>query len=188
MSKIRMEGKFKSISSEKVKKDNDEQFNKPKFNLVCIGNVKNSKSRVVLSEKAQVDQKWSTTTLKAALIELQKKVNAIVEGQHKHKRMMAMSSKHFTFDCQAQIKRNNVTFDNTSVAEQEVGQMATHQIRFDDGIFFFFSSLLMLSNHGSQFDAHQILNIFSHLVRTPNVKKEVESVHCNPVKNISHSH
>ena len=124
-----MEGKFKSISSEKVKKDNDEQFNKPKFNLVCIRNVKDNKSRVVLSEEAQVDQKWSSATLKAAPMELQKKVNAIVEGQHKHKRMMTMSSKHFAFDSQAQIKRNNVTFDDTFVAEQEVGQMATHQIR-----------------------------------------------------------
>ena len=52
-----------------------------------------------------------------------------------------MSSKHFTFECQSQIKRN-VTFDGTSVTDQDVNQMATHQIRFDDGIFFFFRLLL----------------------------------------------
>ena len=66
MSKIRMEGKFKKL--EKVKKD--DEHNKPKFDLICIGNVKDSTTHVVLSEKAQVDQKWSTTTLKAAPIEL----------------------------------------------------------------------------------------------------------------------
>ena len=70
MSKIRMEGKFKS--SEKVKKA-DEHINKPKFNLICIGNLKNAKTHLVLSEMAQVDQKWSATTLKTAPIELQKK-------------------------------------------------------------------------------------------------------------------
>ena len=42
MSKIRMEGKFKSL--EKVKKA-DEHINKPKFNLICIGNVKDAKTR-----------------------------------------------------------------------------------------------------------------------------------------------
>ena len=70
MSKIRIEGKFKTL--EKVKKD-DEHNNKPKFNLICIGNIKDIKARAVLSEKAQVDQKWSTTTLKVAPVELQKK-------------------------------------------------------------------------------------------------------------------
>ena len=53
--------------------------------------------------------------------------------------MLVMSSKHFTFECQSQIKRNVVTFDDTSVTDQDVNQMATHQIRFDDGIFFFFA-------------------------------------------------
>ena len=70
MSKIRMKGKFKSL--ENVKKT-DEHINKPKFNLICIGNVKNAKTRLVLSEWAKVDQKWSTTTLKTAPVDLQKK-------------------------------------------------------------------------------------------------------------------
>ena len=91
-----MEGKFKSL--EKVKKA-DEHINKPKFNLICIGNVKDTKTRLVSFERAQVDQKWSTTTLKTAPIELQKKVNTVVNGLPKHKRMLVMSSKHFTFEC-----------------------------------------------------------------------------------------
>ena len=53
------------------KATDDEQ--RPKFNLVCISNVKDSKTRIVLSEKAQPYQKWSTTTLKHAPFELQKK-------------------------------------------------------------------------------------------------------------------
>ena len=60
------------------KTTDDEQ--RPKFNLVCIGNVKDSKTRIVLSEKAQPDQKWSTTTLKHAQFELQKKVENIVKS------------------------------------------------------------------------------------------------------------
>ena len=38
-----------------------------------MGNVKDTKTHLVLSEKAQVDQKWSATTLKTAPVELQKK-------------------------------------------------------------------------------------------------------------------
>ena len=90
----------------------------------------------MLSEKAQPDQKWSTTTIRNAPPDLQKKVNSIVGNQIKHKRMMMLSSKHFTFDCQHQIKRNIVKFDDTSVSEQDISQMVTHQIKFDDGIFF----------------------------------------------------
>ena len=69
-----MDGKFKSM--DKFKKEDEQQ--RPKFNLICIGKVKDNKSRIVLSEKTQVLQKWSRTTLKNAPIELQIKVNAIV--------------------------------------------------------------------------------------------------------------
>ena len=55
----------------------------------------------------------------------------------------------------------------TSVADQDVNQMATHQIRFDDGIFFFFSLIITLLNHGSQFDADQLLNIFFPFSKNP---------------------
>ena len=53
-----MEGKFKTV--DKTETENDSQ--RPKFNLVCIGNIEDNKTRVVLSEKAQPDQKWSTIT------------------------------------------------------------------------------------------------------------------------------
>ena len=78
----------------------------------------------------------------------------------KHKGMMVCSSKHFTFECQNQIKRNIVTFDDTAGGKQDVGQMPTRQIRFDDGIFFFYSVIITLFNHRSQLDADQLLNIF----------------------------
>ena len=80
---------------------------------------------------------------------------------------MMLSSKHFTFQCQHQIKRNLVIFADTVVGEQDVSQMPTHQIRFDDGIFFFFSFILTLFNHGSQFDGDQLLNILFPFSRNP---------------------
>ena len=95
-----------------------------------------------------------------------KKFNAIAGGQHKYERMMTMSSEHFTFECQNQIKINIFTFDDTSVADQEVNQMATH------GIFFLFSSIILaLLNHRSQFDAHQLLNIFFPFNKNPECKE-----------------
>ena len=51
--------------------------------------------------------------------------------------------------------------------DQDINQMATHQIRFDDGIFFFFSLIITLLNHGSQFDAGQLLNIFFPFSKNP---------------------
>ena len=96
-----------------------------------------------------------------------KKVNAIICNQKKHKRMMVCSSKHFTFECQNQIKRNIVMFDDTAVGEQDVSQMPTHQIRFDDGNFFFCSLIITLFSHGSQFNADQLLSIFLPFSKNP---------------------
>ena len=42
--------------------------------------------------------------------------------------MLMMLSKHFTFDHQHQIKRNHTTFDDSSLAKQEVDQIVTDQI------------------------------------------------------------
>ena len=42
--------------------------------------------------------------------------------------MLMMSSKHFTFDYQYQIEKNNTTFDDSSLAEQEVDQIVIDQI------------------------------------------------------------
>ena len=164
MSKIRTGRKFKKMEKKSLLIE-DEQ--RPKFNLICIGNVKDSRTRLVVSEKSQQDQQWSTTTLKLAPPDVQKKAENVAKSQPKHKRMLAFSSKHFTFECAHQIKCNLVTFDDTVVGEQDVSQMATHQIRFDDGIFFFFSFIITLLNHGSQFDAHQFLNILFPVSQNP---------------------
>ena len=58
MSKIRREGAFKSMEHVKT---SDEK--KPKYNLICIGSTKDSKNRIVISEKAQIQQTWATTAL-----------------------------------------------------------------------------------------------------------------------------
>ena len=137
-----------------------EEHKKPKFNLVCIGNTKDSKNRVVMSEKAQPEHTWSTTTLKSAPIEVQKKIKVITSDQPQHKRMLTKSSKHFTLECQSQIKRHIKIFDDSSVSDQDVSEMSTHQIRFDDGIYFLLSLITTILNHGSQLDAHQLVNIF----------------------------
>ena len=49
--------------------------------------------------------------------------------------MLTMLSKHFTFECQSQIKRHVKIFDDSSVSDQDVSEMPMHQIRFDDGIY-----------------------------------------------------
>ena len=51
---------------------NTEEHKKPKFHLVCIGNTKDSKNRVVMSEKRQPEHTWSTTSLENAPVEVQK--------------------------------------------------------------------------------------------------------------------
>ena len=76
--------------------------------------------------------------------------------------MLTMSAKHFMFECQSQIKLHVKIFDDTSVSDQDMSSMPNHQIRFDDGIYFLLSLIATLFNHGSQFDAHQLLNIFYH--------------------------
>ena len=64
-----------------------------------------------------------------------------------------------------------MTFDDAALGGQGVDQMATHQIRFDDGILFFFSFIVILLNHGSQFDAHQLLNILFPFSKNPEAEE-----------------
>ena len=45
-------------------KNSNEEHKIPRFSLICIGNVKDSKHMVVVSEKAQPKHTWATTTLK----------------------------------------------------------------------------------------------------------------------------
>ena len=74
-----------------------------------------------------------------------------------------MSSAHFTFECQSQIKRQIKICD-----EQDISSMPNHQIRFDDGIFFMLSLITVLFNHGSKLDAHQLVNMFLPYTKNPN--------------------
>ena len=86
---------------------------KVKYNLVRIGSTKDAKTLVVVKEKAQNEQTWSTTTLSSAPVELQRKLRQIALPQVRHKRMLTMSSKNFTFECQSQIKRKITNFDDS---------------------------------------------------------------------------
>ena len=56
-----------------------------------------------------------------------------------------------------------------SVSDQDVSSMPNHQIHFDDGIYFLLSLITTLFNHGSQFDAHQLLNIFLPFSKNPDI-------------------
>ena len=154
MLKIRQEGAFKNI--EHVKTPDKK---KPRYNLICIGSTKDAKNRIVISEKSQPEQTWATMTLVHAWTEVQKKMKMIASNQLRHKRMLTMSSAHFTFECQSQIKRQIKIFDDSICSEQDISSMPNHQIRFDDGIFFLLSLITLLFNHGSQLDPHQLVNI-----------------------------
>ena len=45
--------------------------------------------------------------------------------------------------------------------------MPTHQIRFDDGVFFFITLITTIFNHGSQLDLHQLVNILLPFNKNP---------------------
>ena len=85
----------------------------------------------------------------------------------KHKRMLTMSSKNFTFECQSQIKRKITIFEDSICSEQDVSEMPTHQIRFDDGVFFLITLITTIFNHGSQLDPHQLVNILLPFNKNP---------------------
>ena len=102
MSKIRREGSFKTMELPK----HTEEHKKPKFNLVCIGNTKDSKNRVVVSEKAQPEHTWSTTTLKSAPIEVQKKIKVITSDQPRQP-AKSFPTKHKTLLCPSCNAMNN---------------------------------------------------------------------------------
>ena len=65
-----------------------------------------------------------------------------------------MSSKNFTFECQLQIKQKITIFEDSICSEQDVSEMPTHQIGFDDGVFFLITLITTIFNHGSQLDPH----------------------------------
>ena len=45
--------------------------------------------------------------------------------------------------------------------------MPTHQIRFDDGVFFFITLITTIFNHRSQLDPHQLVNFLLPLSKNP---------------------
>ena len=81
-----------------------------------------------------------------------------------------MSSKHFTFECQSQLKRKVTIFYDSSCNDQDVSTMPTHQIRFDDGIFYLMSLITLIFNHGSQLDANQLVNILLPYGKNPDIE------------------
>ena len=81
-----------------------------------------------------------------------------------------MSSKNFTFECQSQIKRKITIFDDSSCSDQDVPSMPTHQIRFDDGIFYLMSLITLIFNHASQLDANQLVNILLPYSKNPDIE------------------
>ena len=108
---------------------------KPKYNLICIGSMKDSKNRIIVSEKAQSVVHWATTTLGNAPQDIQKKIKEIAADKPQHKWMLTMSSANFTFECQSRIKRQITIFDDGICSDQDVSSMPTHQVRFDGGSF-----------------------------------------------------
>ena len=91
----------------------------------------------------------------------------IASQQSRRKRMLTMSSKHFTFECQSQIKMQIKIFDDSICTDQDVSSMPNHQIQFDDGIFYLLSLITMLFNHGSQLHANQLVNILLPCSKNP---------------------
>ena len=162
---MRCEGAFKPKDTIKTQ---DEK--KPKYNLICIGSTRDAKNRIILSEKAQSEQSWATTALNNAPMEIQKRIKQIAADKQKHKRMLTMSSKNFTFECQSQIKRKITIFDDSSCSDQDGSSMPTHQIRFDDGIFYLMSLITLIFNHASQLDANQLVNILLPYNKNPDIE------------------
>ena len=73
--------------------------------------------------------------------------------------MLTMSSKDFTFDVKSQITTSIKKLDGSSVKDQLVSDMPLHQFRFDDQIFSLMTLIITLFNHGSAFDADQLVNM-----------------------------
>ena len=86
--------------------------------------------------------------------------------------MLTMSSANFTFECQSQIKRQITIFDEGICSDQDVSSMPTHQVRFDDGIFFLLSLITTIFNHGSQLDANQLVNILMPFSKNPDIEMQ----------------
>ena len=162
--RIRESRAFKSLEESKrnAMNDDDKSSNSSarKFQFVCMGNVNAAKTRIVVSEKNLPHEKWSTTVLKQAPSDIAKKVEEIAHKQQpRTKKMLTMSLKDFTFDIKSQITRSIKKLDGSSVKDQLVSDMPLHQFRFDDQIFSLMTLIITLFNHGSAFNADQLVNM-----------------------------
>ena len=163
--RIRETGAFKSLEESKKNAMNDDDRNSTnsssrKFQFVCMGNVNAAKTRIVISEKNVTHEKWSTSVLKQTPTDVAKKVEEIANKQQtRTKEMLTMSSEDFTFDVKSQITRSIKKLDGNSVKDQLVNDMPLHQFQFDDQIFSMMTLILTLFNHGSAFDADQLVNM-----------------------------
>ena len=151
-----------------------------KFNFVCMGNVSDSKTRVLISEKVMPHESFSTTVLKKAPQDVVKRIDDIAKDRVKSKKMLTMSSKDFIFDVKSQITRTVKTLDGSIISDQLVSEMPMHQYRFDDQIMSLMTLIPVLFNHGSSFDADQLVNIL--LPHSSNPEKDGRICIIQPTK------
>ena len=175
-------GPFKKIedSKQEVVELQQDSSNNSKFNFVCMGNVGDSKTRVLISEKHMPHESFSTTILKNAPPDVVKKIEDIACGRPKSKKMLTMSSKDFTFEVKSQITRTVKSLDGSIISDQLVSDMPMHQYRFDDQIMSLLTLVPVLFNHGSSFDADQLVNIL--LPHSSNPEKDGRICIIQPTK------
>ena len=155
-------GPFKKMEDSKkevIELQQQDSSTSSKFNFVCMGNIGDSKTRVLISEKYMPHESFSTTILKNAPTDVVKKIEDIARGRPKSKKMLTMSSKDFTFEVKSQITRTVKSLDGSIISDQLVSEMPMHQYRFDDQIMSLMTLVPVLFNHGSSFDADQLVNI-----------------------------
>ena len=183
LSQIREGGSFKKLEESKrtVELNYSNSSNgSNKFNFVCMGNVSDSKTRVLISEKVMPHESFSTTVLKRAPSDVVKKIEDIARGRVKSKKMLNMSSKDFIFDVKSQITRTVKTLEGSIISDQLVSEMPMHQYRFDNQIMSLMTLIPVLFNHGSSFDADQLVNIL--LPHSSNPEKDGRICIIQPTK------
>ena len=151
-----------------------------KFNFVCMGNIGDNKTRLLVSEKQMPHESFSTTILNKAPVDVVKKIEDIARGRPKSKKMLIISSKDFTFEVKSQITRTVKSLDGSIISDQLVSEMPMHQYRFDDQIMSLMTLVPVLFNHGSSFDADQLVNIL--LPHSSNPEKDGRICIIQPTK------
>ena len=176
-------GPFKKIEDSKkevVELQQDNSSVSSKFNFVCMGNIGDNKTRLLVSEKQMPHESFSTTILNKAPVDVVKKIKDVARGRPKSKKMLVMSSKDFTFEVKSQITRTVKSLDGSIISDQLVSEMPMHQYRFDDQIMSLMTLVPVLFNHGSSFDADQLVNIL--LPHSSNPEKDGRICIIQPTK------